>query len=54
MHARHMAAINNAAVGGTPSLGLVIGNSRYPYNALKNPSNDVTAIADSCWDLDLT
>ena len=41
------AAINNAAVGGTPRVGLVIGNSRYPDNPLKNPSNDATAIAES-------
>lgn len=42
-----LAAINNAAVGGTPRIGLVIGNSNYPDNPLKNPSNDAKAIADS-------
>lgn len=41
------AAINNSATGGTPRVGLVIGNSRYPDNPLKNPSNDATSIAAS-------
>ena len=54
MHARHMAATNNAAVGYTPRLGSVIGNSRYPDYAVKNPSNEVAAFADPCRDLDLT
>lgn len=42
-----LAAINNAAVGGTPRIGLVIGNSAYRDNPLKNPSNDAKAIAES-------
>ncbi len=42
-----LAAINNAAVGGTPRVGLVIGNSSYRDNPLKNPANDAKAIAES-------
>lgn len=41
------AAINNSAVGGTPRVGLVIGNSGYRDNPLKNPSNDAKAVAES-------